>query len=101
VTGRFVSSGAVAYESGELYNGQIRDIGILYHSPDDTPSTECAASGTASKDLGGLSDAFGANRAVTVAAKESQRAPPRVSMRATMAIRRRKPRAQSGPWKRG
>jgi len=30
-----------------------------------------------------------------------QREPPRLSMMATRAIRRRKPKAQSGPWKRG
>jgi len=30
-----------------------------------------------------------------------QREPPRLSMRATMAMMRRKPRAASGPWKRG
>jgi hypothetical protein len=30
-----------------------------------------------------------------------QKEPPRVSIKATMAIRRRKPKAASGPWKRG
>jgi hypothetical protein len=29
------------------------------------------------------------------------RVPPRLSMRATIAIRRMNPRAASGPWKRG
>jgi hypothetical protein len=33
--------------------------------------------------------------------KSVHRVPPRLSMMATRAIRRRKPRAQSGPWKRG
>lgn len=31
----------------------------------------------------------------------AHRTPPRLSIKATMAIRRRKPRAASGPWKRG
>jgi hypothetical protein len=33
--------------------------------------------------------------------KSVQREPPRLSIKATMAMRRRKPRAHSGPWKRG
>ena len=33
--------------------------------------------------------------------KAVQREPPRLSIKATRAIRRMKPRAQSGPWKRG
>jgi hypothetical protein len=38
---------------------------------------------------------------VLVEEKSVQREPPRVSIKATRAIRRMKPKAQSGPWKRG
>ena len=101
VTGRFVAAGAIANESGEFDNGQIRDIGILDHSPDVTTATECAASGTASEDLGGITNRIGADGAESVATEESQREPPIDAMRATMDIKRRKPKVQSGPWKRG
>jgi len=79
MTGRFVSPGAVAYESGELYNREIRNVRIFDHSPDVTAATECAASVTAGEDLSGGGDTFGANRAVTVATVESQLTPPTMS----------------------
>jgi hypothetical protein len=101
MTGRFIASARVTDESGELDDGKIRYVGILNHGSYVTAATECAASGTFREDLSGGGDAFGANRAEAVATKESQRTPPRLSIKATMAIRRRKPKAQSGPWKRG
>jgi hypothetical protein len=61
VSGRFVASGAVAYESGKLYNREIRNVGILNHGSDDTATTECATGGTAGEDLSGGGDAFGAD----------------------------------------
>jgi hypothetical protein len=91
VSGRFVSSGAVAYESGEFYNREIRNVGIFDHSPDVTAATECAAGGTFREDLSGGGDAFGTNRAVTVATVKSQREPPKIaSTRSQMTGRRRR-----------
>ena len=76
VSGRFVSSGAVADESGELDDRKIRHVGILNHGSDVTAATECAASGTFREDLSGGGDSFGANRAEAVATVEDQRTPP-------------------------
>jgi len=76
VSGRFVSSGAVAYESGKFDDGKIRHVGIFDHSPDVTAATECAAGGTFREDLSGGGDAFGADWAETVATEEDQRTPP-------------------------
>jgi hypothetical protein len=76
VTGRFIASGAVANESCELYNGQVRNVGILNHGSDVTAATECAASGTFRENLSGGGDAFGANRSKAVATVKSQREPP-------------------------
>jgi hypothetical protein len=101
MTGSFIASGAVANESGKFYNREIRHVGILNHGSDVSAATECAASGTFREDLSGVGDAFGANRAEAVATVKIQREPPRVSIKATRAIKRRKPKAQSGPWKRG
>jgi len=69
VTGCFIAARAVADESGELYNGKIRYVGIFDHSPDVTAATECAASGTFRENLSGGGDAFGANGAEAVATK--------------------------------
>jgi hypothetical protein len=101
VASRFVAATRVTDESGELDDGKVRYVGIFHKGPNISAATECAVSGTAGEDLSGGGDAFGANRAEAVATVESQREPPRLSMRATRAIRRIKPRAQSGPWKRG
>jgi hypothetical protein len=76
MSGRFVAARAVANESGELYNREIRDVRIFDHSPNISTATECAASGTAGEDLSGGGDAFGANRSKAVATKESHREPP-------------------------
>jgi hypothetical protein len=54
--------------------------------------------------VAGGGESRGNDHAVLVFMKEeavAHREPPRVSMRATMAIRRMKPKAASGPWKRG
>jgi hypothetical protein len=76
MTGSFVAARAVANESGELYNREIRHVGIFNHSSDVTAATECAASGTFRENLSGGGDAFGANRSKAVATVESQREPP-------------------------
>jgi hypothetical protein len=101
MSGSFVAAARVTDESGEFYNREIRDVRIFHKGPNISAATECAASGTAGEDLSGGGDAFGANRAKAVATVESQREPPRLSIKATRAIRRMKPRAHSGPWKRG
>jgi hypothetical protein len=76
VASRFVAARAVADESGELYNREIRNVGILNHGSNVTAATECAASGTAGEDLSGGGDSFGANRAEAVATVKIQREPP-------------------------
>ena len=98
VASRFVASGAVAYESGKLYNGKVSSVGILNHGSDDTATTECAAGGAFREDLGGVSDGIGADGAESVATKESHRRPPIDSMRATMTITSAKARRARGPW---
>jgi hypothetical protein len=67
MSGCFIAAARVTDESGELDDGEIRNVGIFDHSPDVTAATECAASGTFRENLSGGGDAFGPNRAVTVA----------------------------------
>jgi hypothetical protein len=73
---RFVGTGAVAYESGKLHDGQVPGVGIFHHGSDDTPATESTAGGTASEHFGGITDGIGADGAEVVATVESQFAPP-------------------------
>jgi len=72
----FIGTGAVAYESGKLHDGQVPGVGILNHGSDDTPSTESPAGGTAGENPGGITDGIGADGAEVVATVESQFAPP-------------------------
>jgi hypothetical protein len=88
---RFVGTGAVAYESGKLHDGQVPGVGILNHGSDDTPATECPPGGTASENPGGITDGIGADGAEAVATVESQFAPPiKASARSQMTGRRRR-----------
>jgi hypothetical protein len=76
MTRRFVGTGAVAYECGKLYNGQVPSIGILNHGSDKSALSECATGGTAGEHFGGVPDGIGADGAEAVATEESQRTPP-------------------------
>jgi hypothetical protein len=88
---RFVGTGAVAYECGKLYNGQVPSIGILNHGSDKSALSECATGGTAGEDLSGGGDSFGANRAESVATEEDQLTPPiKASARNQITGRRRR-----------
>jgi hypothetical protein len=72
----FIGTGAVAYESGKLHDGQVPGVGILNHGSDDTPATESPAGGTAGEHFGGITDGIGADGAESVAAVKNQLAPP-------------------------
>ena len=76
MTRRFVGTGAVAYECGKLYNGQVPSIGILNPGSDKSALSECATGGTFRENPGGVPDGIGADGAEAVATEESQRTPP-------------------------
>ena len=86
VSGRFISSRRISDECGKFDDGKVPGVGILNHGSDDTPATECAASGTAGEDLGGISDAKGTNRAEAGATEESQLTPPRIASTRSQTI---------------
>ena len=88
MTRRFVGTGAVAYECGKLYNGQVPSIGILNHGSDKSALSECATGGTFRENPGGVPDGIGADGAEAVAAVKSQFAPPiKASARSQMTGR--------------
>jgi hypothetical protein len=92
VSGRFVAPTRVTDESGEFDDGKVPGVGILNHGSDDTATTECAASGTAGEDLGGVSDAKGTDRTESVATEESQLTPP---MRSSATQNAKAPRTRA------
>jgi hypothetical protein len=73
---RFVGTGAVAYESGKLHDGQVPGVGILHEGSDKSAPSKCAAGGTAGENPGGIADGIGADGAESGAAVEVQFAPP-------------------------
>ncbi len=88
---RFIGTGRISDESGELHDGQVPGVGILHEGSDDTTATESPASGTFRENPGGVPDRIGADGAESVAAEESQFAPPiKASARIQMTGRRRR-----------
>jgi hypothetical protein len=88
---RFVGTRRISDESGELYNREVRNVGILNHGSDDTTASECATGGTFRENPGGVPDPESANRAESVATVKSQFAPPiKASARIQITGRRRR-----------
>ena len=92
VTGCFVEAGAVAYESGKLYDGKVPGVGVLNHGSDDAATTECAAGGTFRENPGGVSDGISTDGTEAVATKESQLTPP---MRSSATQNAKAPRTRA------
>jgi hypothetical protein len=85
---RFVGTRRISDESGKLYNREVRNVGILNHGSDDTPSTESTAGGTASEHFGGIANTERTHGAESVAAVKNQLAPPiKASARSQMTGR--------------
>jgi hypothetical protein len=88
---RFVGTRRISDESGELYNREVRNVGILNHGSDDTTASECATGGTFRENPGGVPDGIGADGAEAVATVESQFAPPiKASAKSQITGRRRR-----------
>jgi hypothetical protein len=91
VARRFIGTGRISDESGELHDGQVPGVGILNHGSDDTPATECPPGGTFRENPGGVPDGIGANGTESVATVKSQFAPPiKASARSQITGRRRR-----------
>jgi hypothetical protein len=91
VASRFIGTGRISDESGKLHNREVRNVGILNHGSDDTPSTESPPGGTFRENPGGVSDRIGADGTEAVATVESQLEPPiKASARSQMIGRRRR-----------
>ena len=88
---RFVGTRRISDESGELYNREVRNVGILNHGSDETPSTESPAGGAAGEHFGGIANTERTHGAESGAAVEVQFAPPiKASARSQITgIRRR------------
>jgi hypothetical protein len=76
VSRRFIGTGRISDESGKLHDGQVPGVGILHEGSDKSAPSKCAAGGTFRENPGGVSDRIGADGAESVAAEESQFAPP-------------------------
>jgi hypothetical protein len=88
---RFVGTGAVAYESGKLHDGQVPGVGILHEGSDKSALSKCPPGGTFRENPGGIPDPESANRAEAVATVENQFTPPiKASARSQITGRRRR-----------
>ena len=86
----FIGTGAVAYESGKLHDGQVPGVGILHHGSDKSALSKCPPGGTFRENPGGVPDGIGADGAEAVATVKSQFAPPiKASARSQITGKRR------------